>query len=199
MILENNLKTPTFGYARLLIADYHLEYPFEPTTKAHVELIWTPGELDSVLENIHGHPNEDLIEKFAEAAFGPLEQLYGMHYQTGMNLWLLQGDLGGLMSVWERHAQNLMGGSGGDDDTYDYWPNAFEMLMELTADLIRLDFRNPDYLIGKVQRVVLSAIALNGPPAEWEAEDILTSVDALKSIQASWVKPSVDAHDDTHE
>jgi hypothetical protein len=74
-----------------------------------------------------------------------------------------------------------MGGPrGSDDDTFDYWPNAFEMLITLTEDLIALGAS--DYYIGLVGAVVKSAIALNGPAEEWEAPEILNAVPNLTKL-----------------
>jgi hypothetical protein len=179
VILENSLER--HGYARLLIADYHLEYPLEAQSGARVELVWHPFEIGQVIEGLHGHYNEDVVQKFEEEMFGPLEQLYGHDYEAGMNLWLVQGSVGQLTAVAGHHAHALMGGSSGDDDTFDYWPNAFEMLQEMATDVIRLGgLRN--YLIYLVDRVVKSAIACNGPAKEWDADFITTAVDELRAV-----------------
>jgi hypothetical protein len=98
-----------------------------------------------------------------------------------MTLWIIQGNLGELCALQMEFAQMLMGGPrGGDDDTFDYWPNAFEMLITLTEDLIALGAS--DYYIGLVGAVVKSAIALNGPAEEWEAPEILNAVPNLTKL-----------------
>jgi hypothetical protein len=174
MILQDVLER--YGYAQLLIADYHLEYPLEPHPNTRVDLVWQPGSVENIGYLLDPEQDamavDDKVKAFEEVMFGPLIEKYGMHYEPGMNLWLLQGSLSGLAGVFDRHAQNLMGGSGGDDDTFDYWPNAFEMLMMMAQDLIDLGHKSPQYLIGQVERVITSAIAVNGPLKEWEAEDL---------------------------
>lgn len=191
MILENYndpehpVITNDRDWAALLIADYHGEYPLEGD--ARVRILWDPFNIEWAFKILHGKEKEKIAERdtsvvdgITETLFGPLETKYNGYYDPRMNLWLLQGSKGQLTSVFDNLAQTLMGGPGGaDDDTFDYWPNAFDMLVALAHDLIDLGVSS-SWISGTVDRVVNSAIALQGPLVEWEAEEIAVQAASIK-------------------
>lgn len=171
MIIENSLEK--HGYAKLLIQDYHLEYPLQEPAR----VVWDPFELETVAEALQ--PGINFQNTVATAG----RTIFGNDYDPQANLWLIQGNLEQLMRVYDAHAQALMGGpAGGDDDTFDYWPGAFEMLYDLGADLLRLGFNYPEHLIAKVERVIKSAEATHGPLEQWEAGDMMSAPQNLLEI-----------------
>jgi len=179
MILANNLNREQFGYAEILLVDYHREYPVTAPNGAIAEIVWNPYELSQIARVLNGDKvPEEKIEAFGQLIFK------GLDFDSGASILRLQGSLMQLACIATRLAQALMGGPGGsDDDTFDYWPNTFIMLCELMGDLIRLGAA--DYFtINPIDAVVKSAIAVKGPADTWEAEGILTAVDELKAIQA---------------
>lgn len=178
MILETN---PNFTYHVLLVVDYHREYTLiEPA-----EVIWDHHLIE---ETMRAFDVTDVDLNMTRAMlFRDLPRRYNGAYDTGdvVTLIRIQGDVNALARVYEDLAQQLMGGPrGADDDTFDYWPNAFDMLYVLAQDLVSLDIEKyrRQYLFQTFTRVVDSAIALQGPPSEWEAEFLDDNLNALKQL-----------------
>jgi len=173
VILENN---PEFSYAVLLVADACTEYPL--AKPAHI--VWDPHHVGDVMRALD---IKDIDMNLTERMlFRGLDKRYNGYYQDSMYLWRIQGGPTELAFVYHDLAQQLMGGPrGADDDTFDYWPNAFDMLYVLAQDLIALD-HHPDYIFRTFVRVIDSAIALEGPPSEWEADFLDTDLNRLKEL-----------------
>jgi hypothetical protein len=80
-----------------------------------------------------------------------------------------------------------MGGpAGADDDTFDYWPNAFDMAVVIAKDLIAMGYEHPNYIITQIRRVIDSAIALCGPTDEWEADNIMQAIPDLEQCLTAY-------------
>lgn len=176
MIIEDRIEE--FNYAVLLVADYHAEYPLS----GKAQVIWDPNAIEAVM-GLLNVTDVDLTMTCA-MIFKDLPSRYngGYDHNDTMMLYRIQGNMSELTLVYQDLAQQLMGGPrGADDDTFDYWPNAFDMLYVLAQDLITLgkgSYR--DYIFSTFVRVIDSAIALQGPPSEWEAEFLDTDLVALK-------------------
>lgn len=134
MILENMLDP--HGYARLCIADYHLEYPIpHPKVKGYTrcELFYNAGIVEDLRTELEVEPGDF-------HPFPGLELRYNGHYEPEMSLWLIQGSIENLARIWAAfHATLVEGPSGGDDDSFDYWPAAVDMLITFAHDLVELD------------------------------------------------------------
>jgi hypothetical protein len=178
MILETN---PNFSYHVLLVVDYHREYPLvEPA-----EILWDHDHLEDAMRAFNVTDVD--LNMVRAMIFKDLPRRYNGAYDTGdiVTMYRIQGDVATIQRVYEDLAQQLMGGPrGADDDTFDYWPNAFDMLYVLAQDLINLDIQKflRQYIFQTFVRVVDSAIALNGPPSEWEAEFLDDNLNRLKTI-----------------
>lgn len=171
----------------LLIPDMHCEYPLDGNqSRRHMpelDLIWNPWNLQMRLE-ANGIPDsEEIIHDLACKLF-PYPHF---DHDAAVNIWQVRGSVGEIGNLILYFSQMLMGGPlGGDDDTFDYWPNAFEMLIELVRDYLTItggwakDY--PNFYIGLVDRVVQSAIALEGPPEDWEADGITNAVPGLEKL-----------------
>lgn len=170
MILNDHLKE--WGYATVLVCDIHKEYPLT----APAIVVWDPNELSALCEalNVSDYP----VHQFADHVLkGHVEG-----FDDWASVWMIRGSLDKIHAVFDHLAQDLMGGPrGADDDTYDYWPNAFEMLVSIAKDLIKLGDGNPDYIIGTVDRVIRSALALCGPLEEWEADELPKALHELRA------------------
>jgi hypothetical protein len=172
MILDNHLTD--WHYATVLVCDIHKEYPLA----APATVLWDPNELNGLCEafNVSDKPVHD----FADTVLKPHVE----GFDDWASVWRIRGDLNTIRSVFDQLAQDLMGGPrGADDDTFDYWPNAFDMLISMAKDLITLyrEYdRDQSYLIDTVDRVIQSAIALNGPLEEWEADELPRALHELR-------------------
>jgi hypothetical protein len=187
MILEKYPQVGSLQYATLLIADYHLEYPLEGPDGARIELLWHPFQLAETATRLGVEGESDVfVEEITRKMFPNLEAEYNGHYDQSMNLWHVQGKPGELLAVFNDLAQALMGGPvGADDDTYDYWPGAFDMLITMAEDLITLEAAaGSDWISNQVRRVVWSAIAVQGPPEKWEAEGIVGAANNIANLEA---------------
>jgi hypothetical protein len=178
VILESN---PNFNYHVLLVADYHQEYALA----APAEVLWDPNLIEGVMTALNVTDID--LNMTSSMLFGDLPRRYNGGYPTNDSATIIriQGDFATLNRVYEDLAQQLMGGPrGADDDTFDYWPNAFDILYVLAQDLINLstDRYMRDYIFRTFVRVIDSAIALNGPLSEWEAEELDVSLNNLKTL-----------------
>ena len=172
MILNDHLRE--WGYATVLVCDIHKEYPLT----APATVLWDPNDLTSLCEalNVSDAP----VHQFADQVLkGHVEG-----FDNWASIWQIRGNLDQIQAVFLQLAQDLMGGPrGADDDTYDYWPNAFEMLVSIAKDLINLsDKVSNDYIIGTVDRVIRSALALCGPLEEWEADEMPKALHELRVL-----------------
>lgn len=189
MIVKDELAREGFGYAQLLVADYHLEYPLKKPTEVsgfcRVELIWQPSALEFLAEDLgRGGESDDYLKNVADELFPNLENRYNGFYEHGMNLWLLQGNLQSLYQVWEAHLKDCMIAPTGDDSTYDYWPNAMDMLLVMAQDLITLAINRDgayyrDRIIEGLIAVIPAVVAVNGPLEDWEAEEYGKTIAAM--------------------
>jgi len=153
MILDNSLEA--HGYARIILCDYHKEYPIpHPKLRGHtvVDLIYNADEVQEV-QTFLGMPKPDELEPF-----DGLDIRYNGYYGPGMSIWLIQGSLENLIAIFYDFARTLKEGPiGGDDDSYDYWPNAMEMLLTFAMDLEELtDDKGPwaDELVTIMHRTI---------------------------------------------
>jgi hypothetical protein len=151
MIQENALDL--HGYATLILCDGHGEYPL-PHPKGslshyRVELFYDAFEVDRLREHL------DLTNAYDEsfAPFPGLQAKYNGHYEPGHDIWMLRGDVAYLMGVYHAYALIVEEGPSchSDDDCFDYWPSAMDMLIVLAKDIAELapDTRPTlgDYLI----------------------------------------------------
>lgn len=169
----------------LLLPDYHLEYPLDGHEHAQgmpsISLIWQPFNLQQRLEANGIHDSEEIIHDLATKLF-PWPHF---DHLAGVNVWQVHGTESAIGHLIAYLAQILMGGpAGGDDDTYDYWPGAFEMLAELVRDYVNIttSIYSADYYIGHLERVVTSAIACCGPLEDWEADGIADVGPGLRKL-----------------
>jgi len=176
MIIEDRIKE--FNYATILVADYHREYPLNGVA----QVIWDPDSIEAVQAALN-ITDIDLTMTCA-MLFRDLPSRYngGYDHNDAIMLYRIKGSASEIDAVYQDLAQQLMGGPrGADDDTFDYWPNAFDMLYVMAQDLIKLhDY--PDWIFGTFVRVIDSAIALQGPPSEWEADFLDDNLNHLKEL-----------------
>lgn len=176
MIIEDRVKE--YNYATLLVADYHQEYPLQGCA----QVIWDPAAIESVQAALN-ITDIDLTMTCA-MLFRDLPSRYngGYDHNDSIMLYRIKGNLNQIEEVFTDLAQQLMGGPrGADDDTFDYWPNAFDMLYVMAQDLIALT-DHPRWILDTVVRVIDSAIALQGPLSEWEAEELDTMLNHLMEL-----------------
>jgi hypothetical protein len=177
MILENTIEK--WGYASLLVADYHLEYPLSnPAT-----IVWNPHDLHTISYILRNGNEEVDYDEIAKGLFRGLDKRYNGYWDPHMCLWQIRGSMTEIYTVFSDLAKQLMGGpQGADDDTFDYWPNAYEMLIVLAKDLIELGYHYPKGVLATVDHVVKTALAIHGPFVEWEAESVPAMRDELATI-----------------
>jgi hypothetical protein len=161
MILENAIDQ--HGYARLILCDAHGEYPIPvPKTQGHtrVSVIYNAFEVQELRERL-GRKNEDF------EPFIGLDHAYNGYYDPNMDVWLIQGSVRDLTTIYHHFAMLLEEGpTGSDDDCYDYWPNAMDMLMVFARDMAELTGdKGPwgDYLLTAMHKT----IANRGDDEEW--------------------------------
>jgi hypothetical protein len=176
MIIEDRVKE--YNYATILVADYHQEYPLGGIA----QVIWDPNAIEEVMRLLNV-TDIDLTMTCA-MLFRDLPARYngGYDHNDSILLYRIKGTVAKIEEVFQDLALQLMGGPrGADDDTYDYWPNAFDMLYVMAQDLIALS-DHPRYVLDTVVRVIDSAIALTGPLSEWEAEDLDVRLNHLMQL-----------------
>lgn len=172
---------PNGSYHTLIVADYHMEYPLQGVAR----IMWDPDAIEEVMTALN--VTDVNLNMTCSMLFGDLPRRYNGGYPTndGATLYRIHGTYAELNRVYDDLAQQLMGGPrGADDDTFDYWPNAFDMLFVLAQDLIKLSSSNhqADWIFATFTRVIDSAIALEGPPSEWEADFLDTNLNSLRHI-----------------
>jgi len=173
MILEHNTE---YGYASLLVCDYHGEYPLQGVARC----IYDPYEVDQVMQALN--VTDVNLTMTTSMVFKDLSSRYNGYYDDHARLMLVRGNPQQINQVYEDLASQLMGGPrGADDDTFDYWPGAFDMLYVMAQDLIAIG-HHPDYTFATFVRVIDSAIALEGPPSEWEADFLDENLMRLKEL-----------------
>jgi hypothetical protein len=182
MIIEDRIKE--FNYASILVADYHQEYPLGGIA----QVIWDPNAIEEVMRALRV-TDVDLTMTCA-MLFRDLPSRYngGYDHNDTMLLYRIKGSPDKIEEVFQDLAQQLMGGPrGADDDTFDYWPNAFDMLYVMAQDLIALT-DHPRWILDTVVRVIDSAIALQGPLSEWEAEELDTMLQHLMELNTKRIE-----------
>jgi len=160
MILEDS--RTEHGYARLILVDAHREYHIpHPSSKRHtkVELIYDSFEVGEVRSFLGFRDDFE--------PFPGLDVAYNGYYGPDMSIWLLQGSVEDLGTIYHHFALSLeQGPSGGDDDCYDYWPGAMDMLIAFAKDMKKLTDDDPtwgDYLLTAMSKTV----ARFGDDPEW--------------------------------
>lgn len=116
MIHESN----EYGHT-LWIRDYHTEYP---VPGAHI--IFNPHEL----EDLFGEETVTILETKL-----PQELTDG----TSIYIWQMYGKIDELNKHFKKFCKEVMQGpQGADDDTFDYWPSAFDVCWQIAQDLDKL-------------------------------------------------------------
>ena len=156
MILENQLDRAGFGYARLLMAAHHtdgLEWGTEGMTGHHrVDMIWGYS-LISVHEELDGHHGSEdsiaLVGAFDQLFPGLRERMWAAKVNGNYNndpdqlhaqsIWMVQAHREDLLQLWLNLFDMVKAGpQGADDDTFDYWPSAWGVMLDFAEDLIAL-------------------------------------------------------------
>lgn len=124
-------------YVTLWIFDYHGgEYPLpdskQPWPGWKAEVIYSYSNLSGLVgEELADQVDEAIVEMFSKASPG--------HGDRCGDLWSVCGTYGEVRDCFVEFAADVMGGPvGADDDTYDYWPNAFGMAQQMAEDLDKL-------------------------------------------------------------
>lgn len=156
MILENSIDL--HGYATLIVCDGHGEYPLPslPDYPSHyrTEVIYSSFEVDNLREHLGlGNVNRE--------PFAPLPGMqtkYNGYYEPGMDVWMLRGSIDYLMSVYHAYATIVQEGPSchSDDDCFDYWPSAMDILIVLAKDIAALEPNTKpalgDYLLSAMSK-----------------------------------------------
>lgn len=137
MIIENAMAK--HGYAELIVADYHLEYPLpEHNHYPLVGLVWNNYEIGEIHKALTGNWDyaSDFDAQLMEQAFPGLMNKYPLHFDYNMNLWHIRGNPEQIFKhLTEWFEEVYEGPRGADDDTFDYWPNAYDMATMIVMDL----------------------------------------------------------------
>lgn len=142
----------------VILHNYHDgEYPFDRmtyATAAHVRYVWDHN-LQELAEM--AFPSKDwtdtsdeaqaLFEKFLEGQLSGLSiELNEKHDAIQQTIFVVSGTCERVYSAFEAYAYALMddvqqGGPGADDGTYDYFPGAVEVCLQLAAAFEEVDYR----------------------------------------------------------
>lgn len=135
----------------ILLHDHHLEYtgtldhipPYDGEGSwCRVTMVWNGYELESTRSYL-GLPEGDDADAIIDAAF---RQIFGTTLDAFLeansatpstaHIWSIMGEGKRRAFDWILNALDTV--PSGDDDTFDYWPNTFDMLWEFACDLDEL-------------------------------------------------------------
>lgn len=178
-MIAEHYKSKQCEYYVLYLTEYHGEYPIDADIyrtplktngfSARVECIWNGFEVGEAARAFGG--DEDSITSSDDDKMEPM--LFPDLRKTPEDpaighIYRLQGDLTQLNDIFTRYLREVGNGpSGGDDDTFDYWPSAFEMLWAFAKDLDKI---NGNKAATDDVRAAFRKILKKGNNLEW-AED----------------------------
>lgn len=128
------------GRYRLLITDNHTEYPLpDPETIGKLDCMYEPKMTIVVdqymLEELTG--DDRLVARLIEALPEGVDK-GGIGY-----LWAIDATEAQIKAIFAAFMDSIFAReTGGDDDTFDYWPNAIDMAQQIALDLDTINDAN---------------------------------------------------------
>lgn len=125
MIANNCLR---YNYVELLICDYHKEYALPDIPELRVETIYDPYALSDLLND-----NDATLEALFNAFPQELKDEMGDEHNT---IYKTHGSYALHLEMLHQFTKQIfLSATGGDDDTFDYWPTAIGIARQLAKDL----------------------------------------------------------------
>lgn len=142
----------------LLLGDHNGEYaiPKTPGGAYNIEEIFNRFDLENIfgeeaVEELLKHVPEELNEDFSY-------------------IWLVEGMYSQLLVTFNAFCRKVMADkTGGDDDTFDYWPSAMHVLQQFANDLDKINPDNKHY--EQLRQAYLNYITTFGRVPEYHFDD----------------------------
>lgn len=129
MIVHN---CPQYNYVDMLICDGHREYDLPAISGLRIDTIFAPFELSALL-NDADEPITALFNAF------PKELQNEMQGNVFTTVYKTHGSFDAHVQLLREFTKVVFTDeTGGDDDTYDYWPTAIGMCRSIATDLDKL-------------------------------------------------------------
>jgi hypothetical protein len=184
------------AYDTLWIRDYHTEYPLPdlstiPRTHdgfyARIHCIYSEYNLEDLLTHDELMPgrggyiggDHPIMQIIIDAL---PDELCDIWYDEGRkvkqspgHVWELHGDQSQLVYIFRAFTSSIFSReTGGDDDTFDYWPNAVDMSQQMARDLDTMYSNGTTTYYDELRNAYLAYIATHGRVTDFQfdADDI---------------------------